>query len=270
MSGERDYVLGTHDEEIDRLGLQHVVWRPRALDAWRRAGFTRDQRLIDFGAGPGYATVDLADIVGPNGQIIALDRSRRFLDRLEAVAESRRLTQVRTIEIDLAATVPTEGADGAWCRWIFAFLPEPRAALERLAAAIRPGGRLVIHEYLDYATWRLFPRSVAFERFVEAVMESWRTDGGESDIGPAVACWLSELGWQIELQPIIDIVSPENLVWRWPSSFVTVNSERLVSLGRLAGEDAAKACADLAAAETRPGTLMATPTLLEIIAKKPR
>ena len=38
MSEERDYLLGTHDAEVQRLGLQHRVWRPRVLDAWRRAG----------------------------------------------------------------------------------------------------------------------------------------------------------------------------------------------------------------------------------------
>ena len=52
---ERDYVLGTHDEEIERLGLQHRVWRPRMLEAWRRAGVTVGSRVIDIGAGPGYA-----------------------------------------------------------------------------------------------------------------------------------------------------------------------------------------------------------------------
>ncbi len=28
---DRDYVLGTHDEELERLGLQHRVWRPRMV-----------------------------------------------------------------------------------------------------------------------------------------------------------------------------------------------------------------------------------------------
>ena len=59
---ERDYVLGAHQAELERLGLQHAVWRPRALDAWRRAGITRGQRVLDIGAGPGYATFDLADV----------------------------------------------------------------------------------------------------------------------------------------------------------------------------------------------------------------
>ena len=73
---EKDYVLGTNAEEISRLGLQHRVWRPRALDAWRRAGFRAGQVILDIGAGPGYAALDLAEIVGPTGKVIALERSR--------------------------------------------------------------------------------------------------------------------------------------------------------------------------------------------------
>ena len=39
MSGT-DYVLGTHDEEIARLGLQHRAWRSRALAAWQKGEFS--------------------------------------------------------------------------------------------------------------------------------------------------------------------------------------------------------------------------------------
>ena len=70
---ERDYVLGTHDEEIERLGIQHSVWRPRAVAAWRRAGFKPGDTLIDVGSGPGYATLDLAELTGENGRVIAVD-----------------------------------------------------------------------------------------------------------------------------------------------------------------------------------------------------
>jgi len=96
MSAEKDYVLGTHDEEIERLGLQHRVWRPRALDAWRRAGFTVGQTILDVGCGPGYASVDLAEIAGRSGRVVAIDRSRRFLDALESTARSRALKNLET------------------------------------------------------------------------------------------------------------------------------------------------------------------------------
>ena len=113
MSNEKDYVLGTHDEEITRLGLQHRIWRPRASDAWRRAGFRSGQTLVDLGCGPGWAALDLADIVGPRGHVLAVDRSRRFLDALERTARERALTQLHTAELDLAEQpLPPIEADG--------------------------------------------------------------------------------------------------------------------------------------------------------------
>ena len=48
MNKERDYVLGTHDEELARLGLQHRVWRPVVLDCWRKAGITVDSRVSEL------------------------------------------------------------------------------------------------------------------------------------------------------------------------------------------------------------------------------
>src|SRR5437870_1361095 len=76
---EKDYVLGTHDEELLRLGLQHRVWRPVVLDCWQKAGITTGKRVLDLGAGPGYAALDLAEIVGRSGEVVALERSGKFV-----------------------------------------------------------------------------------------------------------------------------------------------------------------------------------------------
>ena len=85
---DRDYVLGTHNEELARLGLQHRVWRPVVLDCWQRAGITVGKRILDVGAGPGYATVDLAEIVGATGEIVAL-RIAVDIDRVHPGAIAR-------------------------------------------------------------------------------------------------------------------------------------------------------------------------------------
>lgn len=54
---------------------------------------------------------------------------------------------------------------------------------------------LVVHEYFDYRTWRVEPRSPEIEEFVQGVMASWRADGGEPDIGLDLLGWLAELGF---------------------------------------------------------------------------
>jgi SAM-dependent methyltransferase len=271
-TSERDYVLGTHDEETLRLGLQHRVWRPRALDAWTRAGFTHGQTLLDVGCGPGHASVDLAEIVGPSGRVIAIDRSRRFLDALALTQETRGIVNVERHELDLdEQPFPDVQADGAWARWVFAFVTRPRDLLARVARALKPGGVLVLHEYCDYRTWRLAPRSAEHEEFVSMVMESWRDSGGEPDIALALPSWLRELGFETRgLRPIVEVVPPSSFVWQWPRAFIEVGLKRLVDLHRLGADRARQIWQSFEAREAQPETLMVTPAVLEIIAVRGR
>jgi ubiquinone/menaquinone biosynthesis C-methylase UbiE len=265
---EKEYVLGTHDDEIDRLGLQHNVWRPRALDAWRRAGFTTGQTILDVGCGPGYASLDLANIVGHSGKIIAVDRSARFLRSLENSCRQRGISNLSTVEVDLNdAEMPSMSVDGAWARWVFAFVKNPRHLLEGLARSLRTGGIFVIHEYFDYSTWKLMPDSPELDEFVQMVMRSWREDGGEPDIARSLPGWLRELGFEVKsLNPIIDVVPPSNFVWQWPMAFVQVGIRRLVDLGYFSAQHGDEISEAIAARKSDPNSLMVTPAVLEIIA----
>ncbi len=143
VSTERDYVLGTHDEELARLGLQHRVWRPFALDCWYRAGITVGSRVMDVGAGPGFATADLAEVVGPSGQVIAVDRSARFVEAAGSLCERLGLSNVRLHELDLMVDpMPADGLDAVWCRWVASFVGAPRTLVE--LGKIRRGGYIFI------------------------------------------------------------------------------------------------------------------------------
>jgi len=271
MSGERDYIFGTRDEEIARLGLQHRVWRSRATDAWRRAGFRTGQTLLDVGCGPGFASLDLAEIVGPEGSVLAIDRSRRFLDALESSARVRGLGQIATHQVELdQGPLPAVAADGAWVRWVLAFLPRPQDLLRSIASALRPGGVLVVHEYVGYETWRFAPRSAELDEFVRVAVESWRAEGGEPNVGLDLPVLLGELGFEIRsLVPILDAIRPTDHAWEWPKSFIDIGIRRLIELGRL---DAAKGDAIRSAyaeVERSPHALCVTPAVLEIIARKP-
>jgi SAM-dependent methyltransferase len=268
MKGERDYILGTHDEEIERLGLQHRVWRARTLDSWRRAGFTVGQTILDIGCGPGYASIDLAGIVGPSGRVVAMDRSRRFLDALESFRDRLELPQIEPHELDLdEAALPEILADGAWTRWVFAFVKRPRELLERVAKRMKPGATWVLYEYFDYSTWQFAPHSPVMDEFVQAVMEGWRAAGGEPDIGLDLPRWLGELGFDLRrLHPIIDVVKPKDYAWQWPKAFEQVGLDRMIDLGLVTRERGRTMAEEFAARETDPQTLVITPAVLEIIA----
>ena len=271
MTGERDYVLGTHDDEVERLGLQHRVWRPRVLDAWRRAGFTLGQTILDVGAGPGHASLDLAQIVGPAGRVVALERSRRFLDWLEEERRRRNISNLEMLEIDLALdAIPSYAADGAWSRWFLAFVKDPPGILGKVHRALRPGAAFVLHEYFDYRTWRMAPRVPEQEAFVEIAMEIWRASGGEPDVGMDLPRWLRETGFEtVSIEPIVHVVPRTSFVWEWPKAFVEVGLRRFVDLKRITPERAGEIARAFARCESEPGMLMVTPAVLEIVARRP-
>jgi len=126
---------------------------------------------------------------------------------------------------------------------------------------------LAIHEYFDYSTWRLAPPSPEVAEFVAGVMESWRAQGGEPDIGLSLLGWLEELDFEIKsVRTIVDIVTAKDHVWRWPAAFLRSGVGRLVELGHLTSERGAEIARAFDAAEATPHTRMITPGLVEIIA----
>jgi SAM-dependent methyltransferase len=270
MDNEDDYVLGTHDEEIQRLGLQHRVWRPRMLEAWAAAGITEGSRVIDLGAGPGYASIDLAEIAGPHGQVLAIERSARFASFTRAECQRRGLTNVRAWEADLTSDLrlPSE-FDAAWCRWVASFVTDVPRLVQHVTAALRPGGRAIFHEYVHYATWRTSPRLASLDAFVTEVMASWHDARGEPDVATTLLPELCASSFEIvDTTPIVFAVNPTHYAWQWPRAFIMSNLKRLVESGRVTEAWTAQVQHDFAALEQLPSALMLTPMVLQIIARR--
>ena len=139
-----DYLLGTRDEELERLGFQHRVWAEEAFASWRRAGFGYGSTVVDVGCGPGFASIDLAHLVGPQGHVIAVDSSEKFLAHLDATAGAQALTNIKTLCTDVQClSLPTASIDGAYARWILCFLSDPQALVKAIASALKPGAAFV-------------------------------------------------------------------------------------------------------------------------------
>ncbi len=267
---ETDYVLGTHDDEVARLGLQHRVWRAVVLQCWRRAGITIGSRVLDLGAGPGYATVDLAEIVGPTGEVLAVERSTRFLEVAKKSCAARGLTNVRFREADLMEhSLGERNFDATWCRWVACFVSSPEKLVREISAALRPGGVAIFHEYSHYRTFSLAPRRPAMESFVDEVMTSWRANGGEPDIALALPSLLQKAGLRlIDVRPQVLTVTPNEFEWQWAASFIGINLERLLELGRVEKDWTETVRRDFAEAENDPTSILTTPMFFEIIARK--
>lgn len=267
---DRDYILGTSDQEALRLGLQHDAWAPIAEACWRRAGIAEGDRIIDVGAGPGFAAFDLARLVGPDGRVTAVERSARFIETGRAISQGRGVHNVDFVEADLMTdALPSGEYDAAWCRWVASFVDSPSLLVNKVAAAVRPGGVAMFHEYVDYASWRYLPTLPLVEDYIGRVMKSWRDAGGEPDVAAGIAPLLLQHGFEIEaVEPRVYCVPPAHALWKWIATFVESNLYQLVELGFGEPDWARSVRDELKSAEAGPGTLMVTPMVLEIVARR--
>ncbi len=268
-----DYVLGTHNDEHARLGMQHSLWREFVLDAWKRAGICTGTRVVDVGAGPGFATMDLADIVGATGHVTAVEISSKFAQEVKDQANVRGLNNVSVHIVDLMhedIPLATAGAefDAAWCRWVCMFVPDVGALVRRVHNALRAGGVAVFHEYVHYETYGLQPPTPGIDSFTQAAMKSFSARGGNANIAGTLLKELRQHGFEtMSIKPIARAARPHEPLWQWPAGFIRTYLPRLIELGQVDNAFAANVLAELARAEQDPQSIMLTPTVLEIIVR---
>ena len=121
-----EYRFGYTHKEIERLRYQHHVWAKENQRFISRAAFSKGATLVDLGCGPGYTTLDLAQIVGSEGNVIAVDRDgERSLPLLKAQAEAVGLFNIETRAAMLESfDLQEKSVDGVYGRWVLMYLPE--------------------------------------------------------------------------------------------------------------------------------------------------
>lgn len=270
MAEEREYVLGTGEDELARLGFQHRVWSAQAARVWERAGFAPGHWILDVGCGPGYASFDMARIVGDAGRVHGVDASERFVAHLLEQAAARGLPSVTAEVGDLThLALPADTFDGAYARWVLCFIADPDAVIERVAGALKPGGRFAVQDYLRYDGVMVAPEDPAFERVFGAVVEAWRAAGGDTRFGARLPALLERHGLAVEhAEPLVRIARPGQALWHWPRTFFDNFLPGLVSSGTLSRDELDAFNARWAERETQPGAFFVSPPMIEVVAVK--
>lgn len=103
------------------------------------------ERILDVACGTGAFTRDFARAVGPDGVAVGADVSRTMLVRAVASTDFSELPQTAFVRCDVLELPFRERAfDGVCCFAALNLFPKPLVALDRLSAALAPGGRIAI------------------------------------------------------------------------------------------------------------------------------
>ncbi len=105
------------------------------------------ERILEIGPGTGYYTLDMAEWIGPEGQVEVFDIQQEFLDHTMLRADERGLSNVVATQGD-ATELPFEddSIDAVILTAVLGEIPDRAAALREIERVLRPGGRLVVGE----------------------------------------------------------------------------------------------------------------------------
>ena len=152
-------------------------------------------RCLEVAAGRGSIARWLAARAGPSGRVVAADLNVRFLRGAELPAN----LEVR--EQDLLERDFEHGAyDLVHARALLVHLPDPEQAVARLAAAVRPGGWLLIEE-ADFSMFRAsdarYRGAEAFDRSVRRLLDAIRSAGiYDACLGHRTPLFVERLGFE--------------------------------------------------------------------------
>ena len=102
------------------------------------------ERVLDIGCGFGDTTQRIAGLVGPGGEAVGVDAAPRFIELAIAETADAGVPNARFLVADVQVTPFEERFDRAFSRFGTMFFLSPVAALRNIAAALAPGGELVM------------------------------------------------------------------------------------------------------------------------------
>jgi ubiquinone/menaquinone biosynthesis C-methylase UbiE len=179
---ETPYVLGETDAEHERLTRQAALFAPFTERLFRDAGIGPGQRVLDIGSGLGDVAMLVADLVGPKGEVVGVERDTPTIAKATQRVARAGLRNVSFLESDVSQVVSSEPFDAVVGRLILEFLPNPGAVVRSLAALVRPGGLVVFQDAFWSPLLQLSAHLPLRSQCVSLIHEAFARSGANMDM----------------------------------------------------------------------------------------
>src|SRR5262249_44149957 len=129
-------------ETAERFASLDALYNFRTFRFLETAGIGPGWHCLEVGGGSGSVAAWMADRVGPSGYVLVTDIDPRFIEgpQRHATVDRRR----HDIGLD---PLPEQAFDLIHARLVLQHVPQRQKALEKLVAALKPRGWLVIEEF---------------------------------------------------------------------------------------------------------------------------
>lgn len=153
------------------LNTRSLQTAHRRLAECLRPGLT----VLDVGCGTGAITRGMAEAVAPHGRVVGIDANPRLIDEARLAHGG---VSGLSFEVGDVCSLPFDGMfEIVTAARVLQWLAHPLEALRQMAAAAKPGGRVVVLDFNhEKILWNPDPPS-SMQMFYSAFLR-WRADVG--------------------------------------------------------------------------------------------
>lgn len=251
----------------DRLRILARARWPDTGDLLARSGLRSGMRCLDLGCGGGEVTLEIARLVGPDGWVIGVDMDEVKLELARVAAAERGHTNVEFRVADVNRWHETAAYDLVYCRFLLQHLSRPVDLLQRMWAAVRPSGALVVED-ADF-DGLCQPPNDGFAFYARTYPRVLARYGGDPAYGRKLYGCFLEAGIPDPSLSLVQRVDAEGEAKTLSLSTLEATAEPIVSEKLASAEDVNAAIASLAGFTSDPTTLVGDPRVFQVWAGRP-
>jgi SAM-dependent methyltransferase len=183
MTERREYLFENSAAEEQRLLAQGRLLDPLTRRVLLEAGLAPGMRVLDLGSGAGNVAMIAAELVGPEGAVVGIDRDPEAVDRARRLMSETGRTNIEFREGDVQTLDGVEaGFDAVTGRLILMYLADPVSAVRQAAARVKPGGVICMHE-ADLAYFWSSPQTALWQQVRAWFLDVLEKAGAEPRMG---------------------------------------------------------------------------------------
>jgi ubiquinone/menaquinone biosynthesis C-methylase UbiE len=173
---------GYDREKLERLDHRSTLMAPATRLILQQAGIGPGMRVLDLGTGTGAVARLAADLVGPKGRVVGLDRATDALAAAEQRRQADGVTNVSFVEGDVDSWLHDDEFDAVVGRLVLFHLRDPAAALAHHTRSLRPGARVVAMD-LDASAVRSVPATPTVSETLGWILRGFHRIGANPMMG---------------------------------------------------------------------------------------
>ncbi|MCY4095504.1 MAG: methyltransferase domain-containing protein [Gammaproteobacteria bacterium] len=213
-----DHWQHIEDERVTRYE-QMFVWRDGHAVLLEPLDLRSGSHVLDFGCGPGFVSLGMANIVGTTGHVHGVDLNKQFV--LVASERAAEIPQVSFHPIENGyVPLADNSVDRVLCKNVLEYVPSVTSTLTEFRRLLAPGGRVLVidsdWQFVVVEPWGAERTS----QFFDAASVAFKTP----EIGRTLRSHLRNNGFEhveVQIQAGVDTTGGSLSVLRNMASYAT-------------------------------------------------